>query len=250
MEHNTLVSNSKIGAAIKRRRNELLLSLEKLGEMTYVSGQQIQRYESGVNCLTVEKLQQIAYALSVPICHFFIDAASQKTASQNDCYELFKNVRNLQNNDTKTMVTDFVRNAARPEHEREVPALRLGHYVKNNPILLVDDDKTALDITKLFLEYEGYHNLHLIQDSRNVISFLEKNEVSLVLLDIRMPHISGNDLLHRLKNEYPKVNVIVMTAFSNNEIKEECMNLGVMDYLFKPVPPETLMFAVQNAMKN
>jgi CheY-like chemotaxis protein len=250
MGHNTIVSNGKIGVAIKRRRKELLWSLEKLGEMIQVSGQQIQRYECGANCLTVDKLQQIAHALSVPICHFFHDADSKKKTFQNDCHEFYTNYRNLHNNEMKTIVTDIVRNAARSEHEREVPALRLGHYYKNNPILLIDDDERALDITKLFLEYEGYRNLHMIQDSRNVIAFLEKNEVALVLLDIRMPHLAGNDLLNTLKNDYPMLPVIVLTANNEIKIKEECMELGALDFLVKPVLPEALMSAIQNAMIN
>lgn len=250
MEHHSMVSNVRIGAAIKRRRNELLWSLEKLGEMIQVSGQQIQRYECGANCLTVDKLQQIAHALSVPICHFFHDADSQKKTFQNDCHEFYSNYKSLHNNEIKTMVTDIVRNAARSEHDREVPALRLGNYYKNNPILIVDDDERALDITKLFLEYEGYRNLHLIQDSRNVMAFLDKKEVALVLLDIRMPHLTGNDLLRTLKSDRPTIPVIVMSANNDVEIKEECMNLGAFDFLVKPVPPETLMSAIQNAMKS
>ncbi len=249
MEHHSIVSNGKIGAAIRRRRNELLLSLEKLGSMIQVSGQQIQRYECGTNCLTVDKLQQLAHALSVPICHFFHDADSQKKTFQNDCHEFYSNYKSLHNNEIKTMVTDIVRNAAKPECDMEVPALRLGHYYKNNPILIVDDDERALDITKLFLEYEGYRNLHLIQDSRNVMLFLEENEIALVLLDIRMPHLAGNELLKTLKKDCPTVPVIVMSANKDAEIKEECMKLGALDFLVKPVPPEILMSAIQNAMK-
>lgn len=229
MECKSMVSNGTIGAAIKRRRNKLSWSLEKLGDMINVTAQQIQRYESGLNTISAEKLQQIAHALSMPVCRFFHDDASQNMAFQNDCYGFDKNW---------------------PEDEREVPALQLGNYVKNNPILLIDDDARALDITKLFLEFEGYRNLHLIQDSRNVMAFLEKNNMSLVLLDIRMPHVTGNDLLRTMKNDHPALPVIVMTAKRDSATKEECMKLGALDYLVKPVPPEALMSAVQNAMKN
>lgn len=245
-----MVSNDKIGAAIKRRRKELLLSLEKLGDMVQVSGQQIQRYECGSNCLTVDKLQQIAQALSVPICHFFNDVDYQKMTPQNDCYELYKNYKSLHNNEMKTMVTEFVRNASRLEPGREVPALRLGNYYKNNPILLVDDDERALDITKFFLEYEGYRNLYMIQDSREVMTFMDENEVALVLLDIKMPHITGSDLLNTLKFEFPAVPVIVLSASNDIKVKNESISRGASNFLVKPVPPEALIIAIQNAMNN
>jgi CheY-like chemotaxis protein/transcriptional regulator with XRE-family HTH domain len=247
MEHVSIVSNSEIGAVIRRRRHELSWSLEKLGSMLNVSGQQIQRYESGENSLTVEKLQEIAHTLSVPICYFFFNGSSQKSAQPNECYEIFKNIRNLDNQDVKDMITDFVRIAVHKGNKGGVPALRLGHYMKQNPILLVDDDEQVLSITKLFLENEGYRNLHVIQDSRSVIPFLKEKEVSMILLDLMMPHISGKELLCTLRNDFPNIPVIIMTGIGDLEIAEECKKLGALDYLVKPVDPKTLLSAIEKA---
>jgi len=249
MEHDSIVSNTEIGAAIKRRRNELTWSLEKLGSMIYVSGQQIQRYETGENSLTAEKLQEIAHALSVPICYFFLNGPSKEIAQQNECYEFFTNFRSLDNTDMKALVTDFVRIAAFKRNEKSVPALRLGHYMKQNPILLVDDDEQVLSITRLFLEYEGYRNLHVIQDSRSVIPLLKEKEVSMIVLDLMMPHIQGSELLSTLKNDFPKIPVIIMTAIGDMDIAEECKKLGALDFLVKPVDPETLLSAIEKTMK-
>lgn len=250
MEHDSIVSNTQVGAAIKRRRNELMWSLEKLGSMIHVSGQQIQRYETGENSLSVEKLQELALALSVPICYFFLEGFSQKMARTNECYEFYTNFRNLYDKDTKSLVTDFVRLAAQKGNKLGVPALWLGKHMKQNPILLVDDDEQVLSITRLFLECEGYRNLHVIQDSRLVIPFLKEKKVSMIVLDLMMPHIMGKEMLSTLRNDFPEIPVIIMTAMEDMEIAEECKKLGALDYLVKPVCPETLLSAIEKTMRN
>ena len=121
--------------------------------------------------------------------------------------------------------------------------------MKQNRILLVDDDEQVLSITKLFLEYEGYRNLYVIQDSRLVIPFLKEKEVSMIVMDLMMPHIMGNELLSTLRNEFPKIPVIIMTAIGDMEIAEECKKLGALDYLVKPVDPATLLSAIEKTMK-
>lgn len=66
-----LVTSSKIGTAIRKRRHELGLSQEQLAELMDISYQQIQRYESGRNRLNSENIQLIANVLSVPVSYFF-----------------------------------------------------------------------------------------------------------------------------------------------------------------------------------
>ncbi len=145
------------------------------------------------------------------------------------------------------MATDFVRIDA--QEEGKGGALQLGNYMKQNLIVLVDDDDQVLSITKLFLEGEGYRNLHVIQDSRLVIRFLKEEDVSLIVLDIMMPHIMGNELLSMLRNDFPVIPVIIMTAVGDMEIAEECEKLGAFEFLVKPIDPATLLSAIEKAMK-
>lgn len=152
--------------------------------------------------------------------------------------------------DMKAMVTDFMRMAMQKGDNMSVPALRICHYTKQNPILLVDDDEQVLSITKLFLEGEGYRNLYMIQDSRSVIPFLKVNEVSMIVMDLMMPHIMGNELLSMLRNDFPKIPVIIMTATGDMDIAEECKKLGALDFLVKPVDPATFLSAIERSMKN
>ncbi|MGA2151087.1 MAG: response regulator [Geobacteraceae bacterium] len=250
MELTSTENNCKIGAAIKRRRNELSWSLEKLGSVLHVSGRQIQRYENGENTISADKLHDVSIALSVPYCYFFIDSSAQKTAKPNECYEFFANYGNPHNNDIKAMATDFMRIASQYGDKRGVPALRLGNYKKLIPILVVDDDESVLGITKLLLECEGYRNLHLIQDSRTVIPFLNEKEVSIIVMDLMMPHLMGNELLPTIKHDFPKIPVIIMTAVGDMDIAEDCKKLGAFDFLVKPVEPMTLLSAIERTMIN
>lgn len=230
----------KIGAAIKRRRNELFWSQEKLGSMVRVSGKQIQRYESGENTISADKLHEISIALAVPITYFYPEESSQ-TAKQPTEY-------NKISPEIKDSISDFVRISAKKEGESAVPALRLENCIKLTPILLVDDDEAVLSITKLFLECEGYRNLHLIQDSRLVIQFLKKTRVSIIVLDLIMPHILGNELLFMLRNDFPRIQVIIMTAIEDMCIAKDCKKLGAFEFLVKPVDPPTLLSAVERTI--
>ena len=70
----------------------------------------------------------------------------------------------------------------------------------DNPILLVDNDSKILDAVEAALRMAGFDNITSIQDSRDVIRTMERRIPGLVLLDLNMPHISGNHLL----KEYPQ----------------------------------------------
>lgn len=117
------------------------------------------------------------------------------------------------------------------------------------PILLVDDEPEILFLTKMTLGSEGMHNIHTIEDSRNVLPFLEKEKVSAIILDLMMPYLSGTELLASIASDYPDIPVIVMTAADEVETAVECLKTGAFDYLLKPVDPNRLVSAVQKAIK-
>jgi len=68
-----VISRQEMGWKIKKLREKLRISQERLGEMVGVSYQQIQKYESGANKLSVEKLQIIARSLNIPVAYFFTE---------------------------------------------------------------------------------------------------------------------------------------------------------------------------------
>ncbi|GFO59624.1 sigma-54-dependent Fis family transcriptional regulator [Geomonas silvestris] len=116
-------------------------------------------------------------------------------------------------------------------------------------VLLVDDEEQILATSKLALEIGGIREVSMISDSREVVPFLEAHQVSVLVLDLSMPHVSGLELLESVTRDYPQIPIIVVTA--NDEIATvvECMKLGAFDYLAKPVSPGRLLTSVQKALE-
>ena len=117
------------------------------------------------------------------------------------------------------------------------------------PILLIDDDPVVLEIHATSLESEGAMNVLTLTDSRKTIQFLEDNPVSIIILDLVMPHVSGMDLLPVLIRDFPQIPVIVMTSSDDIETAVNCIKAGAVDYLTKPVDIERLVLSVENALQ-
>lgn len=117
-------------------------------------------------------------------------------------------------------------------------------------VLLVDDNKDWLDSMSFLLERKaGITNMLLCEDSRQVMDILSKHEIGLVLLDLAMPHISGQELLKMIKEQHPDVVVIVLTSFDQIEIAVNCIKLGAYDYFTKATEEDRLVNGVLNAIK-
>ncbi len=115
-------------------------------------------------------------------------------------------------------------------------------------ILLVDDEKTYVDLAALALRQADIKDVAYLNDSREVMRFLAENRVGLVLLDLHMPHLSGYELLKTLRQEHPHVDVVIVTGSKDLTTAIECMKLGAVDYLVKPVDANRLQACVRNAL--
>jgi DNA-binding NtrC family response regulator len=78
---------------------------------------------------------------------------------------------------------------------------------------------------------------------------MAEQEVGVLLLDLSMPHLSGQELLKQVTADYPDVSVIVMTATNDLETAVHCMQAGAIDYLVKPVENNRLVSAVRRALE-
>jgi two-component system response regulator HydG len=117
------------------------------------------------------------------------------------------------------------------------------------PLLLIDDDPVVLEIQVTAMECEGVGNVLTLTDSRKTVQFLEDNPVSIILLDLMMPHVTGQDLLPVLIRDFPHIPVIVMTSSDDIETAVSCIKAGAVDYLTKPVEIERLLLSVDNALR-
>ena len=118
------------------------------------------------------------------------------------------------------------------------------------PVLLVDDEKVWLRSLSLALERLGGIN-HLLQcsDSREAPELVRRHRPSLILLDLTMPHLSGEDLLEMLGKEHPEIPVIVLSGLNQLETAVRSMKLGAFDYFVKSVEEERLMAGVRHALR-
>ena len=117
------------------------------------------------------------------------------------------------------------------------------------PILLVDDEATTLRVHEIALSNAGYTNIISCQDSRQALNLLREEEACVIILDLNMPGISGQQLLDHFVAEFPETPVIVIT--SNDDVKTvvECMKKGAFDYLVKPVTRSRLQNIVRRAIE-
>ena len=117
-------------------------------------------------------------------------------------------------------------------------------------ILLVDDEAPWLRSLRMTLEGPGaISNILTESDSREVMGVLDREAVGLVLLDLTMPHLSGQDLLARIAEEHPEVTVVILSGLNQIETAVSCMRLGAFDYLVKTDEEDRILDSVRRAIR-
>ncbi len=117
-------------------------------------------------------------------------------------------------------------------------------------VLLVDDEPAWLRSLSMTLEGPGaITNLLVCGDSREVLEILGREEVGLVLLDLTMPHVSGEELLGMIAEEHPDVAVIIVSGLNQIETAVRCMRAGAFDYFVKTVEEDRLLDGVRRAIR-
>lgn len=117
-----------------------------------------------------------------------------------------------------------------------------------NPILLVDDEEHVLISFDTELRDSGFTNLISCRDGQQAKAILAAKPVSVVLLDLWMPNMHGEEVLDHIASEYPDLPVIVVTGLDQVETAVRCMKAGAFDYLVKPVEEGLLAAAVEKAL--
>ncbi len=113
-------------------------------------------------------------------------------------------------------------------------------------ILILDDEQNYLLILEAMLSDEGY-KITALSDPETGLEFLDESEVDLVITDMKMPKLTGSDVLAHVKKNFPHIPVIIMTAFGSIESAVEAMKIGAFDYITKPFANEELLLSVTKA---
>jgi two-component system response regulator PilR (NtrC family) len=114
-------------------------------------------------------------------------------------------------------------------------------------ILVVDDEPSMQEFLEILLEREG-HEVTLCASAQQALVALEADDHDLVISDIRMPGMSGIELLDRARELAPEALVIVITAHGTTESAVEAMKHGAWDYLTKPFSVDEIRLVVDKAL--
>lgn len=119
----------------------------------------------------------------------------------------------------------------------------------NLPVLLVDDEPHVLAGAESVLRKGGITNVLLCDDPRRVKALLSEYEIGVMVLDLWMPHMRGEEVLSETAALHPEIPVVVVTGSNKIETAVDCMRAGAFDYLVKPAEPSHLLAVVKRALE-
>lgn len=116
-------------------------------------------------------------------------------------------------------------------------------------LLVVDDDDNLRWVLQTQLEQMGY-SVTTAAGGETALQLMDSDPPALVLTDLKMPGMSGMDLLERIRRDYPEIPVLIITAFGTIQSAVEAMRSGAYDYLTKPIDYDELGIAVSRALEH
>src|SRR5579871_3405765 len=119
-------------------------------------------------------------------------------------------------------------------------------------VVLVDDNRTNLDLLEQILGTAGYRNVVSIFDATALSEELRQQPADLVLLDLHMPHVDGFEILQSLEAEIGApcyLPVLVITADTSVEMRRRALQLGARDFLLKPVDAIEVLLRTHNLLE-
>jgi len=116
-------------------------------------------------------------------------------------------------------------------------------------ILVVDDDENLRWVLKTQLEEMGY-SVSTVIDGEQALAVIEKDPPALILTDLKMPGLSGLELLDRIRPDYPEMPVVIITAFATIQNAVQAMRAGAYDYLTKPIDYDELGLVVSRVLEH
>lgn len=115
-------------------------------------------------------------------------------------------------------------------------------------LLIIDDDHYIINLLENYFKREGYQ-IHTLTKGKPALKFLHEKNVDAVLCDIRLPDISGTELLPQIKKLMPELPVIMMTAYAEIRSAVDAIKSGAFDYVTKPIFPEEISDIIKRAVK-
>ncbi|MCL2295011.1 MAG: sigma-54 dependent transcriptional regulator [Spirochaetes bacterium] len=116
-------------------------------------------------------------------------------------------------------------------------------------ILIADDEKNIRTGLKQALEGEGY-NIYLAANGAEALTIVKKDKIDIVITDLKMPEMSGEELLKKINKDYKGIPVIMLTGHGTVENAVQAMREGAYDFITKPLNLDHLFLIVKRALSN
>ncbi len=116
----------------------------------------------------------------------------------------------------------------------------------SNHVLVLDDEQNYLLLLETLLGDEGY-TVTALQDPELALAYLEESEVDVIITDMKMPKMSGQDVLAHVQKNYPHIPVLIMTAYGSIDAAVVAMRHGAFDYITKPFANDEITLSVRKA---
>ncbi len=118
----------------------------------------------------------------------------------------------------------------------------------NKPLILICDDEEGIrESFKLILE--DHYTLHFTHNGLEALDYLKTANPAAMLLDIKMPKMSGMEILKQIKSLKPKLPVVIVTGYQSVEMAQEAIRTGAADYIPKPFESKQILKAVAQIVK-
>ncbi len=115
-------------------------------------------------------------------------------------------------------------------------------------ILVVDDEESIREFLNIMLKKEGY-DVTCVEDGQIAINILQKRNFDMIISDLQMPNVTGMELLKHVKEGYPEIVFMMITAFGTADTAVEAMKMGAYDYLSKPFKIDEVRINISNALR-
>jgi CheY-like chemotaxis protein len=116
-------------------------------------------------------------------------------------------------------------------------------------VLIVEDDPVSLEFMKEIVSGTKAEIITAQNGTEGLLRFRETEDLSLILMDIRLPDISGLEVTKKIRSQHSSIPIIAQTAYTMDNDAKKCLDAGCDDYLTKPVDIKTLMNVINKHFK-
>jgi two-component system response regulator YesN len=121
-----------------------------------------------------------------------------------------------------------------------------------NKILLVEDEEGTRKLLRIIINWETYHMKIVAEASngRQALNMIDEVDPDILITDIRMPIMDGIQLAREVREKYPQIKVVMITAYNEFSYIQEALRIGAVDFILKPLKREELCEAMERISQN